>query len=73
MRFIEIVGGLLQPLSIEESLVVDRIRGNGAPLPKHDLDERAAHLAGNLVRRGILTRVKVGGKTHLIVNELQEL
>lgn len=73
MRFVEIAGGILQPVSIEETLVMDKIRGNGKPMPRSELDEREMELARNLVSRGLLTRLKIEGKTHLFVNDLQEI
>jgi hypothetical protein len=73
MRFIEIMGGILQPISIEESMIVDKIYGNIDPLPTDQLNEREQELARKMVSRGVLARVKMEGKIHLLVNKLQEL
>lgn len=63
----------MQPISIEESMVVDKINGNIDPLPTDQLDEREQELARKMVSRGVLARVKMEGKIHLLVNRLQEL
>jgi hypothetical protein len=73
MKFIEIRGGLLQPVSNEENVVMERVRGHVDPLPKHLLDPRESELARGLVRRGLLTRIMFEDKLCFTVNDLEEL
>ena len=73
MKFIEIRGGFLQPVSNEENIVVEKVRGYFQPLPKSMLDEREREVAKNLVQRGILTRAVIEDKLHFMVNDLEEI
>lgn len=73
MRFIEIRGGILQPVSNEETLVMEKVRGHGNPLPKTILDDREKELARNLVTRGLLTRIVHEGKICFLANDLEEM
>jgi len=45
MKFLEITGGLMVPVSNDEMLVSERVRGHGAPLPRRELNEREQELA----------------------------
>ena len=56
MRFIEIAGNLITPVSNEELIICEKIKSYGQPFPKNKLDEREAELARLLVKRGILNR-----------------
>jgi hypothetical protein len=73
MKFIEIQGGLLQPVSNEENVVLERVRGHGEPLPKSLMDQRERELARRLVTRGLLTRIMVEDKLCFLVNDLEEI
>ena len=73
MKFIEIQGGLLQPVSNEENVVLERVRGHGEPLPKSLMDLRERELARGLVMRGLLTRIMVEDKLCFLVNDLEEI
>lgn len=73
MKFLEISGGILQPASNEEILVIERVKGNGMPLPKSSLDIRERELARGLVKRGLLTRIMFEDKLCFISNDLEEL
>lgn len=73
MKFIEIQGGFLQPISNEENVVLERVRGHGSPLPKAMMDPRERELARRLVTRGLLTRIMVEDKLCFLVNDLEEI
>ena len=73
MKFIAIQGGLLQPVSNEENVVLERVRGHGEPLPKSLMDLRERELARGLVMRGLLTRIMVEDKLCFLVNDLEEI
>lgn len=73
MKFIEVRGGLLQPVSNEENVIIERVRGYDGPMPKAVLDERESELARNLVKRGLLTRFMNEGILCFVVNDLEEL
>lgn len=70
MRFIEISGNLTVPISNEETVVLEKIKGSKGPLPQSHLDERESELARRLVHRGVLDRTKIDGVSCLIYNEL---
>lgn len=71
MRFVEITGGLMVPISNDEMLVMERVRSNGVPLPKRQLNEREQELARQLVFRGVLDRVMVEGKLCYSYNDIE--
>lgn len=71
MRFVEITGGLVVPVSNDEMLVMERVKGNGVPLPKRQLNEREQELARQLVFRGVLDRVMVEGKLCYSYNDIE--
>lgn len=73
MKFIEVNGGWLQPISNEENIILERVRGYDGPLPKNLLDQREKELARNLVNRGLLTRFMHEGMLCFAVNDLEEL
>jgi len=73
LKFIEVKGGFLQPVSNEENIILERVRGYNGPLPKAVLDDRENELARNLVKRGLLTRFVHEGKLCFIVNDLEDL
>jgi hypothetical protein len=73
LKFIEVSGGFLQPISNEENIVLERVRGHDGPLPKAVLDERERELATNLVRRGFLTRIMHENKLCFTLNLLEDL
>lgn len=73
MKFIEVSGGFLQPISNEENIVLERVRGYDGPLPKAVLDEREKEIAKNLVMRGFLTRIIHEDKLCFAINLLEEL
>lgn len=73
MKFIEVCGGLLQHVSNEENIIVEKVRGFGKPIPKSELNEREQELAKNLVMRSILTRAVLEGKIYFMVNDLEDI
>jgi len=73
MKFLEIRGGILQPVSNEENTIMERIRGHGEPLPKSALDVRERELARSLVHRGLLTRIMFEDKLCFVTNDLDEI
>lgn len=73
MRFIEIRGNMLVPISNEEGILLEKVRGSMVPLPTSELEERERELARQLVHRGVLDRVKIDGQACVIYNELEEV
>jgi hypothetical protein len=73
MKFVEIRGGFLQPVSNEENIILEMVRGHDGPLPKSSLDERENELARQLTSRGLLTRAKIEDKLYYMVNDLEDL
>ena len=73
MRFIEIRGGLLQHVSNDENVLVEKVRGYGKPLPKSILSIKEKEMARNLVSRGLLTRLSIENKLYFTVNDLEEI
>ena len=73
MKFIEIKGGWLQPVSNEENVLMERVKGASSPLLKSQLSEREQELARNLVSRGLLTRLRIDNKLCFTVNDLEDI
>jgi hypothetical protein len=73
MRFIEIQGSILQPISNEEDMLLEKVKGSKLPLPKESLTLRETEVARGLVHRGILTKVKMNNKLCYIANQLEEI
>jgi hypothetical protein len=69
MRFIEIAGNLLSPVSNEEVIICEKIRGYNGPFPRTKLTEREQELARGLVIRGILTRRLIDGRIVFMNND----
>jgi hypothetical protein len=69
MKFIEISGGLLQPVSNEENIIIETIRSHKSPYPKNKFSLREKEIARNLVSRGILTRLVSENKLYFVVND----
>lgn len=73
MKFIEIAGSILQPVSNEENILLEKVKEYQKPLPKGILNEREQELAKNLVNRGILTRLRHNDKLYFIANSLDDM
>lgn len=73
MKFIEIHGSLLLPVSNEENLLLEKVKGSLMPLTKESLSLREKEVARHLVHKGILTRVKMNNKLCFIANHLDEI
>lgn len=73
MKFVEIAGSILQPISIEENILLEKVKGYEKPLPKEQLNERERELARHLVNRGILTRVRLKDKLYFVPNSLDDI
>lgn len=59
MRFVEIIGNLLMPLSNEEAEVVDKVSSSDrGMINRSELSLRERELARKLVSRGALNRVR---------------
>lgn len=71
MKFMEITGGLMVPVSNEEMLVMERVRGHDGPLLRRDLNEREQELARQLVFRGVLDRTMIDGKLCYTYNDVE--
>ena len=69
MRFLEIQGNFLVPISNEEMLVMEKVRSNPVPLPKKNLNERERELARQMVIRGLLNRIKIEDSVCFIQND----
>jgi len=70
MKFIEITGGLMVPVSNDEMIVMERVRGHGEPLLRKELNERERELARQLVFRGVLDRAVIEGKVYYSFNDV---
>lgn len=73
MRFIEIRGNTLVPISNEETLIVEKVKGSLEPLIAQTLNEREGELARRLVHRGVLSRIKIDGNTCLVYNDIEDI
>lgn len=73
MKFVEIVGSVLLPVSNEENIVLDKVREHVEPMPKDKLDLREQEVARQLVHRGLLTRVKLSDKLCFLTNDVDDL
>lgn len=73
MKFIEISSGILQPISNEENILLEMVKGHTTPLPKSKLNQRERELARQLVGRGILTRIMYEDKLCYIANRLEDI
>lgn len=73
MKFVEINGSILLPVSNEENIVLDKIREYVEPMPKDKLDLREQEVARQLVHRGFLTRVKLSDKLCFLTNDIDDL
>jgi len=71
VRFVEITAGLMVPVSNDELLVAERVRGHAGPLPRQTLNDREQELARQLVFRGVLDRTQIDGKTCYIYNDVE--
>ena len=69
MRFVEIQGNLLAPVSNEEEIVLEKVSSTADPYPKSKLDEREQQLARQLVNRGIIDRIRVDGRVCFVHNK----
>ena len=63
----------MQPISNEENIILEKIKGHGGPMPKNLLDGREKELARSMVGRGILTRINFENKLCFLANGLDEL
>lgn len=70
MKFIEITGGLMVPVSNDEMLVMEMVRSNDGPFPSRQLDERQRELARQLVHRGVLDRTRIDGRLCYVYNDI---
>ena len=71
MKFLEILGGLMVPVSNDELLLSERVRGHDGPLPRRELNERVQELARQLVFRGVLDRAYIDGRTYYTYNDIE--
>ena len=73
MRFIEIRGNTLVPISNEETILLEKVKGSIDPLTAKCLNEREHELARGLVHRGVITRIKIDGETCYIYNDVEDI
>lgn len=73
MRFVEIRGNTLVPISNEETLIVEKVKGSLEPLIAQTLNEREGEVARQLVHRGVLSRIKIDGDTCLVYNDVEDI
>jgi hypothetical protein len=64
MKFLEIDRGWVQPVSNEEMILLQRVRGSDGICAKKELNEREQEVARLLCLRGVLTRVMRQGVIH---------
>ena len=70
MRFVDIAGNIIQPVSNEELVLCEKIRAAGLML-RGRLDERERELALRLVQRGVLLRRMVDENVVFACNDEQ--
>lgn len=73
MRFVEIRGSTLLPVSNEELLLIEKVKGAVEPLTNSMLEEREREVARVLVQRGALNRVRIGENVCFIYNDLEDI
>ena len=73
MRFIEIKGNMLLPISNEELLLIEKVKGAVDPVTNQTLEEREREVARQLVQRGALNRVKLDGEICFVYNDLEDV
>jgi len=73
MRFVEIAGNMLSPVSNEELVLCEKIRSNGQPFIKAKLNEREQELARQLVKRGVLIRRSIDDRIVFEYNSAEQL
>lgn len=73
MRFIEIRGNTMVPVSNEELLLIEKVKGSMGPMKQRQLDEREGEVARQLVHRGVLSRIKIDEENCLVYNELEDI
>ena len=73
MKFIEIRGNRLLPVSNEEMLLIERVKGSVEPVTNHMLEDREREVARNLVQRGALNRTKIDGEICFVYNDLEDI
>ena len=73
MRFIEIRGNTMVPISNEESILLEKVKGSIDPLTTKSLDERENEVARQLVHRGVLSRIKVDDQLCLVYNDIEDI
>lgn len=73
MKFVEIAGSIIQPVSNEENILLEKVKEYEKPLPKEQLNEREREIARQLVNRGILTRVRLKDKLYFVSNSLDDM
>jgi hypothetical protein len=73
MRFVEIRGNLLVPISNEEMMLLEKVKGADEPLSMKDLEERERYLSKILVHKGVLSRVRIDDNSCLVYNDLEDL
>ena len=73
MRFIEIEGNLLMPISNEEMIIMERVGSSGKPLAKKELNEREREIARQMVTRGLLNRIKIEDAIYFVQNTPEAL
>jgi len=72
MKFIEIARGILQPISNEESVVLERVKGSENQIClRKSLNEREQEIARQLCQRGVLTRLQSQGHIYYGYQELK--
>lgn len=73
MRFIEIRGNTLVPVSNEEMMLIEKVKGSVDPLTHRQLDEREGEVARQLVHRGVLSRMKIDDENCFIYNDIEDI
>jgi hypothetical protein len=73
MKFVEIQSGVLSPVSNEENVVLEMVKGYEGPYPKAKMGQREREIARQLVHRGFLTRVVREDKLYYLPNVLADI
>lgn len=73
MRFREIRGGLIVPVTNEEQSLLERIEAGEGQIERKDLNERERELARLMVSKGTLNRYRREDQTVFVINDLEDI
>ena len=73
MKALDLPSGFSTLISNEESMVLTKIVQHPQGMAKHLLDEREQTVARDLVKKDVLTRVKIDGKLYYRAPDMRHI